>query len=194
MKKKHQKKYEHLIKKRRNIKNIEKWVFLIFILFLTIYLLMTNYLSVFVSSLGKYGFVGIFIAGFFLGYTFTVIPATAIILHFSVFINPLTVTLIATIGKMIGDYVIFNYFKKDLPDEIEDVIEESAKLKILKKKHFQWIIPAIAGLVLLSPLPDEIAISFLGILKYKTSFFIFLSFLLNFIGLLILTSLVWYFK
>jgi uncharacterized membrane protein YdjX (TVP38/TMEM64 family) len=193
MKKLHKKHIEHLIKKRRNIKNIEKWAFLIFILILTVYLLLTNYLSVFVSSMGEYGLIGVLIAGFFLGYTFTVVPATAIILHFSFFFNPLTVSLIGAIGKMFGDYVIFHYFKRDLPDELEEVIEESTKLKILKKKHFRWIIPAIAGLVLLSPLPDEIALSFLGILKYKTRNFMIISFVLNLIGLLILTGLVWLF-
>lgn len=186
MKQSHKKNYERLVKKRQKIKNYEKWALLIGIIILTIYLFLTNSLEGFVRSFGNFGILGIFLTGFFLGYTFTVVPAIAIILYFTNIFNPLLVAFIASVGKMFGDYLIFHYFKRDLPYEIEEIIDDTAKIKFFKKKRFHWIIPAIAGLVLLSPLPDEIALSFLGIIKFDTKTFMFFSFILNFIGLLIL--------
>ncbi|MDP2925068.1 MAG: hypothetical protein Q8N99_01725 [Nanoarchaeota archaeon] len=187
----HKKHLESLIKKRQRIKNYEKWFMLIFITLLTIYLLMIGSLRSFVEFMNSFGIIGIFFTGFFLGFSFTVIPATALLIHFSLFYNPFIIAFLGAFGKMFGDLVIFNYFKKNLPDEIEEVIEKSSKLKIFHKKNLHWIAPAFAGLVLLSPLPDEIAVSFLGIIKFKTKTFLILSFILNFIGILLLTGIIW---
>ena len=184
MKKEHHKHYKRFSEKRKKIRNHEKWIFLIIGIILAIFLFSTNFFENFIQRLGDFGIIGIFISGFFLGYMFTAVPATAIIIIFSNTTNLFIIAFIGAIGKTIGDLIIFNYFRKDLPDEIEGFIDETAKFKVLRHKKFHWIIPALAGLVLISPLPDEIAVSFLGISKFEVKKFIILAFLLDFIGIL----------
>ena len=55
---------------------------------------------------------------------------------------------------------------------------------LFKFKFFRWLTWLIGGLIIASPLPDELGISLLGFSKAKTSLFIVLSFVFNFLGIL----------
>ncbi len=57
---------------------------------------------------------------------------------------------------------------------------------LLKLKFFRWLTFLAGGLIIASPLPDELGISLLGFSKMKTSWFIPLSFAFNFIGILLI--------
>lgn len=137
---------------------------------------------------GNFGIIGIFISGIFFGYSFTTVPATASLIYFTEFYNPIIIALIGATGTMIGDLFIFRYFKKQLPDEIKGFLRKS-KMQKLKKTRFYWLIPAIAGFIIASPLPDEIGVSLLGVYKFDTGKFMIISFILNFIGILIITCI-----
>ena len=126
----------------------------------------------------------------FFGYAFTAAPATASLISYTNYFNPLIVSFIGATGTMIGDLVIFNFFKKGLPKEVKTIIKKS-KINKLKKGKFKWLIPGIAGFMIASPLPDEIGISLLGVSDFDTNTFMLLAFTLNFIGLLIITTIAW---
>ena len=59
-------------------------------------------------------------------------------------------------------------------------------MKILHLKFFKWLIPFMGALVVASPLPDEIGLAMMGFSKIRTSLFIPISFLLNFLGILVI--------
>ena len=170
--------------------NFQKWVLLIFTIFLAFYLYFSEILTKVIFSLGQFQIIGVLISGILFGYFFTAAPATASLIAFTNNFNPLIVAFIGATGVMIGDLIIFNIFKRGLPDEIGALIDKT-KIKKLKKSKLKWLIPGIAGLIIASPLSDEIAIAFLGATKIKDNLFMLLVFTLNFIGILIMTTIAW---
>lgn len=172
------------------MKNNQKWILLILSIALAFYLYFSGLLAKLIGAIGDFGVIGILISGIFFGYAFTAAPATASLISFTNYYNPLIISFIGAIGTMIGDLLIFNFFKKGLPKEIETIIKKT-KIQKLKKSKFKWLIPGISGFIIASPLPDEVGISLLGVTKFNTTTFMVLAFTLNFIGLLIITTLAW---
>ena len=170
--------------------NLQRWILLIGILIITILLIVTGKFTEIIALSGNFGIIGVLISGIFFGYGFTVIPATASLVYFTGSFNPIIIAFIGATGTMIGDLMIFNYIKNQIPDEIEDLIK-SSKIRKLKKTRYYWIIPTIACFIIASPLPDEIGVSLLGSYKFDANKFMLLSFILNFIGILIVTGIAW---
>lgn len=173
---------------KKSINNLKKWIILFLSILVTILLIYSGSFEKLVLWSGNFGIMGVFISGILFSYGFTAIPATASLIYFTETFNPIIVAFIGGIGTMISDLLIFNYFKSILPDEIENLIK-SSKIRKLKKSKLKWIIPAIAGIIIASPLPDEAGVSLLGIYKFETNHFMIISFLLNFIGIFIITGI-----
>ncbi len=58
--------------------------------------------------------------------------------------------------------------------------------KIFHLRFFRWLTFLIGGLIIASPLPDELGLTLLGFSKAKTSLFLILSFTFNFIGIILI--------
>ena len=172
------------------MKNFQRWILLISSIFFAFYLFYSGVLVDIINALGNFGVIGILISGILFVYSFTVAPATASLISFTNYYNPLLISFIGAIGTMFGDLIIFHFFKKTLPDEIENIINKT-KIHKIKKSKFKWLIPGIAGFIIASPFPDEIGVSLLGATKFNTKTFMLLAFILNFIGLLIITTIAW---
>ncbi len=172
------------------MKNFQKWILLITSIFFAFYLYFSGILEDLVSRADSFGIIGVLISGMFFGYAFTTAPATASLISYTNYFNPLIVSFIGAIGTMIGDLIIFNFFKKGLPKEMKTLIKKT-KIYKLKNSKLKWLIPGIAGFIIASPFPDEVGISLLGITKWDTNKFMLLAFILNFIGLLIITTIAW---
>jgi len=170
--------------------NFQKWVVFLGIIAITAILIATGKLHEIIIISGNFGVIGILISGVLFGYWFTAVPATASLIYFTETYNPIIVALIGATGTMVGDLILFNFFKNQLPDEIEGMFHKS-KIKKLRKTKFYWLVPAIAGFIIASPLPDEIGVSLLAVYKFNTNKFMLLSFILNFIGILIITGIAW---
>lgn len=172
------------------MKNNKKWILLILSIAIALYLFFSGYLTKLIEIMGNFGIIGILVSGILFGYAFTAAPATASLISFTNYYNPIIIALIGATGTMIGDLLIFNFFKKGLPEEIETIIKKT-KIEKIKKSKFKWLIPGISGFIIASPLPDEIGISLLGVTKFNTTKFMILAFTLNFIGILIITTIAW---
>jgi len=170
--------------------NFQKWAVIILTIILAFYLHFSGILKQLVELTGDFGIIGVLISGIFFGYAFTAAPATASLISYTNYFNPLIISFIGATGTMIGDLLLFNFFKKGLPKEVDTIIKKT-KMHKLKKSKYKWILPGMAGFIIASPLPDEVGISLLGINKFDTKTFMFLAFALNFIGLLIITTIAW---
>lgn len=156
-------------------------------------MIVSGKISEFITSLGDFGIIGIFIAGAFYGYAFTAAPAVATLIIFTKTFNPLTIAFIGAIGTMAGDYLIFHIIRDKLPKRAEQFLKLLGieKLRKLKKSKYSWLLPLITAIIIASPLPDEVGVSLLGITKYEPRKFLLLAFSLNFIGILIITTIAW---
>lgn len=138
-------------------------------------------------SLGTLGYLGAFLAGVLFVSSFTVTTGMVVLLVLAEQLNVWEVALLAGLGAVLGDVLIFNFVKDELADEIKPIVKRwGGKYiqQLLHSKYFSWTIPLLGVLIIASPLPDEVGVSLLGISKMGTGKFLLLSFVLNSLGIL----------
>ncbi len=161
-----------------------------------------------IHGLSYFGYATSFVLGMFFTYALTAIPASAALYNLGENFNPFLIAFIGAFGSVLGDYLIFRFVRDRLMNEIKLLSEEVNTLteplsnlvttkririiiwkKISHSRIWKLLIPVIAGLIIASPLPDEIGVAILGAAKYEPKKFLIFSYCLNFVGILIVTSL-----
>ncbi|HEY9584469.1 MAG TPA: hypothetical protein VJI33_02745 [Candidatus Paceibacterota bacterium] len=133
--------------------------------------------------------IGSFVSGLFFTSIFTTAPAIVALGEISKLNNIFLVAILGGLGAMVGDYIIFRFFRNRLGDDILQLIRGRKKhwWKHLFKSHLGKRILAVLGaLIIASPLPDELGLMLMGVSKLKNSTFLPLSFLMNSLGILII--------
>lgn len=143
-------------------------------------------------GLHGYGYLGAFLAGMLFVSTFTVATGVVALFYLAANLKPLEIALIAGLGAVVGDYIIFRFIKNGLKEELLEIFKEVDKKSRLKRlfhsRHLSWTLPVIGGIIIASPLPDELGVGLLGISEVKTYQFLLLSYLLNFAGIFLVVS------
>lgn len=142
--------------------------------------------------LGSYGYFGAFIGGMLFVSTFTVSIGLAILTILTPALHPVEVGIVAGLGGVIGDLVIFRFIRsKGLIKEIKHMTSYLGgdRLKhLIHTKYFGWSLPVLGALIVASPLPDELGIGLMGISKLNTFQFVILSYILNSIGIIVIVA------
>ena len=144
-----------------------------------------------IKSVGSLGYLGAFMTGVFFVSTFTVAPAAVVLFHLATMLHPVEIALLAGVGAMVGDYIIFRYMKDHVFAELLPLARkaQTPRLKILfKSPYFAWILPVVGAFLIASPLPDELGVSMLGMSKVKKWQFFLLAFVLNTVGIFLIVS------
>jgi hypothetical protein len=145
----------------------------------------------FLLNLQDFGYIGAFFAGLLFVSTFTFATGAIILLIFAERLNPIELALIAGLGGVVGDFLIFKYIKNDLKREIEEIYKSfggSHISKLFHTKYFNWTLPFIGAALIASPIPDELGVSLMGISKMSTKKFLLIAFILDFIGVFLVIS------
>jgi hypothetical protein len=146
----------------------------------------------FLIHLGSFGYIGAFIAGILFVSTFTVATSALILLTLAETLSPIEIGLIAGLGAVVGDMLIFNLIKDNLANEIEDIYDQVDRDHHLKKlfhsKYFNWSLPVFGAIIIASPLPDEMGISLINLSKMNNLKFMLLSYILNSVGIFLIVS------
>jgi len=172
------------------------------------YILKFKPITIFVHGLSYFGYLAAFILGMMFTYALTTTPAVTSLYNLGQQFNPLLIAFVGAFGSVISDYIIFRFVRNRLMDEIKLLSSEikratrpmqrldfTKKLRIIlwkKISHsrvWKMMIPLIAGLIIASPLPDELGVAIFGAAKYEVKKFLLLSYCFNFIGILAITSL-----
>ncbi|MEM5782126.1 MAG: hypothetical protein QXD43_02930 [Candidatus Aenigmatarchaeota archaeon] len=184
---------------------------LILVLLLTFLTVRTKIFKNFIQSLGKFGYVGSLIAGLLYAYSFTIAFSLSVFYFLGKFLDHFIVALFGALGAAVGDYLLFRFVKQNLSEEIRFLIQdiksvylktsfffkifpfsnlilsenfENIVRKVYASRAFKILTNLIGYVIIASPLPDEIGVTLLGIVKHRKEEFIFLTFFLNFIGIL----------
>ena len=145
----------------------------------------------FLFSLGKFEYVGAFIAGILFVSTFTAATGVLILLILAQRLIHIQMGLVAGMGAVVGDLIIFSFIRDGLLTEIEDLYDQLGGRRVthvFRTKAFRWTLPLIGAIIIASPLPDELGVGLLGASKMKTLPFVLLSFTLNAIGIFLVIS------
>jgi hypothetical protein len=144
-----------------------------------------------IKQAGTYGYVGAFITGIFFVSTFTAAPAGLILFNLADNLHPYEVALIAGLGAMVGDYIIFRLVKDRLLDELQPILgklQTPFMRSLFSTPYFAWLLPFIGAALIASPLPDEAGVSMLGLSKIKRWQFFAVTYTLNAIGIFLIVS------
>mgnify|MGYP000911877739 CR=1 FL=1 len=166
-------------------------VLLIFSIIVFLFLADTPFVHNLIDYLGEWGYFGAVLTGIFAVLTFTAAPALVILYNLSDKINIYELALLAGLGSVIGDFLIFSFFKDKVFIELEPIITrftERPFMHIFHTPYFAWLTPVIGAIIIASPLPDEMGVALLSASKIKKWQFILLTFMLNSLGLLIIIS------
>lgn len=145
-----------------------------------------------VATMGTLGYAGAFIAGIFFVSTFTVAPAALVLYHLAEILDPIGTALSAGAGAVIGDFLIFRFFKDHVFEELRPLfkrIGDHPLLAIFSTPYFAWFLPVLGACIIASPLPDEVGIGLMGISRIKTWQFLILTFALNSAGIFFIVML-----
>lgn len=141
------------------------------------------------NSLHTLGVFAGFVAGIFFVYSFTAAPAGAVFLILAKQQNIFLLGITGGIGALLGDLVIFYFIRHSFSDEIELLAKEKWIVWINKKipKFIRYyVVPVLGGIVIASPLPDEIGIALLASSKMSPRVFSALSLFLNTAGIFVI--------
>jgi|SRR3989344_1587596 len=180
----------HLIKKYRHwkLKNTFLLILSIGILF---YFADSSFVKNLIQEIDSLGFLGVFITGIFFVSTFTVAPASLVLFYLTKELNLFGVVVFAGFGAMLGDYIIFRFFKDKVFEELKPIFTKlggSYVSKLFSTPYFAWLAPVIGAIIIASPFPDEIGIGLLSVIKLKNWQFLTLSFSLNSLGIFLIIS------
>ncbi len=88
----------------------ENTLFLIVSLSLFFYFASSDAIQNSINSVGDLGYLGALITGVFFVSIFTVVPATVILFDLALSHDSIMVALLAGVGAVAGDYIIFRFF------------------------------------------------------------------------------------
>lgn len=150
----------------------------------------------FVNSLGNYGYLGNFVAGMLFSFGFTTPFAVGFFLVYKTN-NILLTAIIGGIGALISDLLIFKIVKFSFINEFRRLkrTERIQELNWLINYEFghkirNYLLFIFAGMVIASPLPDELGVIMLaGLTKIRIKSFMIISFLFNTLGIYIMLNI-----
>ncbi|MFA6511811.1 MAG: hypothetical protein WCV86_01625 [Patescibacteria group bacterium] len=134
----------------------------------------------------RLGYLGMFIAGILYSSAFTSATATVLLTQDAVSLNPIFVGLIGALGAMSYDAAVFLSAREGSHHGRMFQLMEQIRLHFHIPSHVSLM---VGGLILASPLPDELAAGFLGAMSGRIVPFLVLSFACNAIGIMLLSLL-----
>ncbi len=168
-------------------------LFLLFLSFLFAYLIISgeSFQSL-AKPLFDLGYGGAYLLGLFFAYGFTAAPATVLLIKLSDFLGDVPVSLLGGIGALTADLVLFHFIRHSFADEIKEFSNE----ELFKKFYYaipmrisEKVVPVLGGLIIASPLPDEIGVAILASsFNVNSKTFVIMSFVLNTLGIYFLVS------
>ncbi|MEK6927679.1 MAG: hypothetical protein AABX11_04565 [Nanoarchaeota archaeon] len=149
--------------------------------------------SEFFLKLNGLSYLGIFIAGLLFSFGFTT-PLAIGIFIVSAPENILLAAIIGGFGAMLSDITIFKIIRFSFMDEFNR-LEKTHPAKIINaeikkeipKKIRNYLLYFLAGLIIASPLPDEVGVTMLaGLSHIKTIYLAIIGLIFNTLGIFVM--------
>lgn len=143
------------------------------------------------DAVSRLYYIGALVTGFFFVSTFTITPASILFYHLAAELNPVSMALVGAVGAVLGDFVIFRFFRDHVLDELKPIYMKlggSHLSRLLSTPYFGWFAPLLGALIIASPFPDELGIGLLGIARLKNWQFVAISYVMNAIGILLIAG------
>lgn len=130
-----------------------------------------------------------FVAGMFFTSMLTTAPAIAVLGELTQEGNLFVVAALGAAGAVVGDYILFAFVRDRISEDVAHFLSRSTLGRlhaIFRRPTFKWVLPFVGGLIIASPLPDELGLALLGAAKLPTRYFVPLSFAFNAAGIIVI--------
>jgi len=165
-------------------------VIIVFSVVIAVILVKTDVLVSILTSTKELELFGSFVAGMFFTSIFTTAPAIVTLGEIAQANSIWLTAFFGAVGAVVGDLVIFQFVRDRFSEHLMELIGHrrgGRRIKALSHmRFFRWFTFLVGGIVIASPLPDELGISILGFSKMRWHWFVPLSFTFNFIGIAII--------
>lgn len=153
-------------------------------------LLKSGTITMMLDSSREFGHIGSFISGMFFTSIFTTAPAIVTLGELSTRMGIFETALWAAMGAVVGDMVIFRFVKDRMSMHLLEILPSKSGMrrftKLMRFRFFRYLTFFAGGVIIASPLPDELGISLLGLSRMREIHFVPLSFAFNFLGIFII--------
>ncbi len=122
------------------------------------------------------------LAGLFFTSMATTPVAIAVLAELALTGNPLLVALVGGAGAVAGDYFIFAFVRDRVGEDIGYLLKRTGTprfFKLFHRRTFKRLLPFLGGLIIASPLPDELGLALLGAAHMSTKRFLLISYCFN---------------
>lgn len=152
---------------------------------LAVIFLMSPALHHILNRIDDLGYPGMFVAGMMYGSGLTASLATIVFIDTPPGLNPIVVALLGGLGSAIYDLTIFLIMRREAEHGwLASVINRVRQRRFVPS----WVTMVIGTLILISPLPDELAAGLFGVNHGRAKPFFFYSFASNTFGVLLLSG------
>jgi hypothetical protein len=161
--------------------------FVLISIVLAIYLEKAGLINEFILAFGDFRILAILIGGIFFTSIFTTASAIVLLAEMSLMSPLALVVILGGIGSVMGDYVIFRFVKDRVVEDFKHLLSYQKRKRlrqVFRRKLFRYFVPFIGGLIIASPLPDELGVSVLSLSKLEEKYFFAISFFCNSAGIL----------
>lgn len=132
------------------------------------------------------------VAGVLFSSAFTAAPAAVAIAQLINVAGPWEVILIGGLGSVIGNLMVYQLFRGNVSKELDHLLKKWGHkewLAIVRDHHFRWLAVVVASVIIISPLPDELGVAFLGVSGLPLPVFAGVCYVTNALCMLALTSI-----
>lgn len=165
-------------------------VLAVLIVFITILLIDTALVTAILVWFSKANYLGAFIGGLMLVWSFTAAPGAVLLLSISNNVSSLPLAIfIAAIGSVIGDWVILRVINDKIGDELKPILARYRIVPAIRKMRrtgMKWVVMLLGAIITMLPMPDEFGVALMGISNFKRRYILMICFILNLLGLTML--------
>lgn len=136
----------------------------------------------------KTDYIGGFIAGVLSVSFFTAAPAIVLLLDLAQDHDPHWLALAWALGSTVGDWLVIKFYQERVFHELKPLFMKlgfGRLVRAMRHRYTSWILFLSGALIIASPLPDEAGLGLMGLSHLKRPYVIFICFLLNLLGALV---------
>ncbi len=154
--------------------------------FVAIALMKTDVLVGVLTSTKELEYLGSFLAGLFFTSIFTTAPAIVTLGEIAQANGVWPTAALGALGAVVGDLLIFRFVRDSLTEHVAALVKargRGRKSSVSRGRLLRWLAFMVGGLVIASPLPDELGVSLLGMSKVRMAVFVPVALVFNFLGI-----------
>lgn len=156
---------------------------------LAVFLLLNPVVDQILASTMQVDVLVSFLAGVFVTSVLTAPSAVVVFGELGGVMSPWLIAFVGAFGSVCGDLILFRFVRSHFTEDINVFVRSHTFKKLFsfsRFKTFRWLLPFIGGILIASPLPDELGVTLLGVTKLPTKFFMIISYFSNFVGILLI--------